>query len=164
MKKLLSIVVLALFGMVGVGKTAGIGWITTASSAVFVTTSTDIEITDVQIGTGSNVLGDVYVVIVDSSPLHVNNPITNEALMNGVTFTEANFPISQWVTPPIIAITTSSAVNSPGYFQSLETPSGEGREIQHGLCIFVIKNSALGSTGATKVTVGYRKRVNRWGR
>jgi len=164
MKNMKSIVVfafLAMVGMVGSAQAAGIGWFTTTSTAVCISTETDIEITDVFIGTGNATAGDIWAVLIDSNPIGAE-AITLGALMHRVTLNEGVFPVSQWVTPPMLAVTTTTVTDkslSMGY-QNLTGPTGEGRTINNGLCLFIVKNSATSTNPGTKVTIGYRRRTS----
>lgn len=163
MKKIIALALFAVVGMLGQAKADG--YFTTSSSAtVIVATGSNIEITSISIGSGTNLLGDVFAVLVDTLPIGINGPVVDGSTWHGATFSETKFPVSQWIAGPVAAVTTHTAVADLYSTKYLTLPTGEGRNVEKGLALFIIKNSAIGVNPGVVVTVGYRNRSNRWSR
>lgn len=158
MKNMKFLVVLSLLGLVGfVGKAKADGYFTTQSTAVFITTGANIEITSVMVGTGStNPLGSVYAILVDSIPLSADGGAVGN-LVNE-RFTTARYPVSQYITPPIMAYSTASATTNPYTYQSFVDAQGNGRGVEKGLTLFIVNNVSNGANPGVTVTVGYKRK------
>jgi len=158
MKTMKILVVSAFLGLVGlVGMVKADGYFTTTSTGVFITTGTNIEITSIQIGSGSaNAGGAVWAVLVDTVPL---SSIASGAgnLLIGETFSLARFPVSQYLIPPLIAYTTNT-ISMPVTALNFTDASGSGRGVEKGLALFIVNNNSNGSNPGVVVTVGYKKK------
>lgn len=160
MKTMKILVVSLLLGLVGlVGKAKADGYFTTQSTGVFIATGTNIEITSIQIGSGSaNAGGSVWAVLVDSIPLSSIGTTPGNLLPSEV-FSLARFPASQYIAPPLIAYTTNT-VSYPITALNFVDAQGNGRGIEKGLSLFIVNNANNGTNPGVTVTVGYKKKTS----
>jgi hypothetical protein len=144
----------AMAGFVGMAKADG--YFTTRSTGVLITSGTNIEVTSIQIGTGSTVLGGVWAVLVDSNPLTGASSGAGSNLVYE-TFNLSRFPESQWMHAPLVAFSTN-VTGVPYNSYNFVNATGEGRAVENGLSLFIVNNASNGSNPGVTVTVGYRKK------
>ena len=162
MKKLL--VAVLFLGISAVEKVHAVGYYSFSSTAVLVTMGNDMELLSIEVSSAPT-KGETYIVVYDSYPLNVPNGTSSTntpvALVGAEGELRTKWPATQFITPPMVLISTGSNAVAPNYTQkwSFETNNGEGRSIRDGLVIM-----KLGTDIGTVVTVTYRKRVDVWRR
>lgn len=160
MKNLKLLIVFAFLGVVGLSvKARATGYVTVIDTAVCLSSGSNIELTNIFLSTGNNSWGDIYIVLVDS--LNATGcSAFNTSLANIANFSEAAYPPKDWILPPIIVGSTTTAVNQPAGIQaiSLLDARGEGITVGGSILMFTLRNSAASAQGMIKTTVGYRKK------
>ena len=135
------------------------------TTAITLSTATDIELLEVRVGSGTPTQGENYVIVVDSRPLVLYSTGGNTGiLLQQADYTAAKFPQSQWVIPPIIAASTPIGSASEGSATggqsvvNLQGTTGWGASIKNGLTIFTIGKDDLVVSVRYKIKPQLRER------
>ncbi len=138
MKKLL-LVSLFFIGAFSVNAMADVtAWVTSKSTAVCLSTGPGIELLSITYSTGSSSYGDSFLVVIDSNPIALSGTV-GPNLVNGLNYTQAAFPATQIVVPPVVLFTTGTAYGSftPTVNKiDFRDTQGRGLQIKNGLVVF----------------------------
>ena len=164
MNKLIKVSLFACLLFIGLAKIVRADSFTTfTTTAVTLSTASDIELLEMRVGTGTPTYGENYVIVADSRPLVLYSTGGNTGiLLEQADYTVTKFPPSQWVIPPIIAIATPTSVSnlepSGQTVVKLQGVDGNGITILNGLTIFTVGKDDL------VVSVRYRRKPQRSGK
>jgi hypothetical protein len=155
MKKML--VAVAMF--IGLISVAEAGYYTTRSTAVCITTGTDIELLSVEWSSGSVIATDAYFILADVAcwPYYgagLTTPATTYGNGEGTVWADA----SQLIAPPVVLTSTVTAAGQTlPYWNKIDftNGSGEGRVLERGLWFL-----QPGTHPGTVFTFSYRQRRN----
>ena len=160
--KMKALYVALLLGIVGlfvqtkVSNAGGYGYYTSISSAVCITSSTDMELLYIDVSSGSTSPTESWLVVADTTSIYINTGVEPPANLwnNPAPGNLGRWPASKMISPPIVLFSTATGSQVNDYWRRYDFTDGRGNGRSIREALIIMKG---GTDVGTIYTVTYRK-------